>query len=65
MLEHPVHPPGYATGGGCTCYCSVKLVAVIGDSGLCLFYQWVWSEGDLMLSVISVVRKDHFAIGLC
>ena len=34
--------------GGCTYYCSVKLVAVIGDSGLCLFYQWVWSEGGLM-----------------
>ena len=45
---------------GCTYYCSVNLVTVIGDSGLCLFYQWVWSEGDLMFYSNGRCRKGSF-----
>ena len=45
---------------GCTYYCSVKLVAVIGDSGLCLFCWWVWSEGGLMFYSNCRCRKGSF-----
>ena len=38
----------------------MKLVAVIGDSGLCLFYQWVWSEGGLMFYSYGHYRKRSF-----
>ena len=46
--------------GGCTYYCIVKLVAVIGGSGLCLFYQWMWSEDDLMFYSNGRCRKGSF-----
>ena len=46
--------------GHCTYYCSVKLVAVIGDSGLCQFYLWVWSQGGLMFYSNCHCRKGSF-----
>ena len=50
--------------GGCTYYCRVKLVAVIGDSGCVCFVSGCGLKAVSCFTVMVVVGKDHFAIGL-